>query len=283
VSQVVLAERALSVFTDGSGLARPRRGGIGIHFVHTDSVGDERTFDLAEPGYPQETVPRMELQAVIVALKTIEKGRLPPHMLENIRRVDVYTDAMYVADNLVNALYTWPRNAWTTRDGAPVMNVDLWKSLTREYSKLRQRPLTVEIMWRKGHSSSNPHNKVADKLARQSAAKPFGATRLAPVVRRKKSTRLTERGSVLMLGQKLTIRVIEAEYLSAQRLNRYRYEVMSRRSQFRGCVDIAFSDDPLLRPGHSYFVTMGAEQGNPRIVKCHRETGAETGAGTSVT
>ena len=51
---------------------------------------------------------------------------------------------------------------------------------------------------------------------------------------------------------------------------------MSPKSQFRGRVDVAFSDDPMMRPGHTYFVTMGAEQGNPRIVKCHRETGAKT-------
>jgi ribonuclease HI len=274
--QVVLAERALSVFTDGSGLARPRRGGIGIRFVHTDDLGNETPFDLDEPGYASETVPRMELQAVIVALKTIEKGRLPAYMLDDIRRVDIYTDAMYVAENLNNALYSWPRNGWTTREGAPVLNADLWKDLTREYGKLRQQRLRVEITWRKGHSASNPHNKVADKLAKESAGSPLEATRVAPVVRRKKSTRSTERGSVLMLGQKLTIHIIEAEYLATQHLNRYRYEVMSRKSEFRGCVDFAFSDNPMMRPGHTYFVTMGTDQGNPRIIKCHREIGAKT-------
>jgi ribonuclease HI len=276
--QVVLADRTLSVFTDGSGQSRPRRGGIGIRFVHTDGVGNETPFDLVVPGYAGETVNRMELQAIIVALRTIEKGRLPTNLLAEIRRIDVYTDSMYVAENLRNALYTWPRSQWTTREGAPVLNADLWKQLVRAYRRVQDLlRLRVEIMWRKGHSSSNPHNKVADKLAKQSAAKPQqNATRVAPVVRRKKSTRMTERGSVLMLGQKLTIHIIEAEYLREQRINRYRYEVMSRKSQFRGRVDVAFSDDPMLRPGHTYFVSMGADQGNPRIIKCYREIGAKT-------
>lgn len=273
--QVVLAESALSVFTDGSAQARPRRGGIGIRFVHTDDVGNETPYDLPLPGYVAETVNRMELTAIIVALKTIERGRLPENLLEGIRRIDVYTDSMYVAENLDHAIYTWPRQSWMTRDGAPVLNVDLWKDLVRAYRRLQDQPgLRVEIKWRKGHSSSNPHNKAADKLAKQSAGAPLGATRVPPVVRRKKSARMTERGSVVLLGQKLTIRIIEADYLSEQRLSRYRYEVMSRRSEFRGRVDIAFSDDHLLRPGHTYFVTMGAEQGNPRIIKRHHETGA---------
>jgi ribonuclease HI len=276
--QVVLAERALSVFTDGSGLSHPRRGGIGIRFVRTDALGNETTFDVEEPGYASETVPRMELQAVIVALTIIDKVRLPSHMFDGIRRVDIYTDAMYVAENLTNALYRWPPNGWKTRDGAPVLNADLWKELARAYAKLRRQPMRVEIIWRKGHSSSNPHNKMADKLAKRSAQRPFGSTRVQPVVRRKTSARMTERGSVLMLGQRLTIRIIEAEYLATQRVSRYRYEVVSRNSEFRGRVDIAFSEDPMMRPGHTYFVTMGADQGSPQIIKCHRETKPKSGS-----
>jgi ribonuclease HI len=272
--QVVLAELALSVFTDGSAQTRPRRGGIGIRFVHTDDVGNETPYDLPSPGYAAETVSRMELQAIIVALKTIERGRLPEGLLEGIRRIDVYTDSMYVAENLDNAIYTWSRNGWMKKEGGPVLNADLWRELMRMHRRIQEQlRLRVEIKWRKGHSSSNPHNKIADKLAKQSAAVPTESTRVPPAVRRKKSTRTTERGSVLMLGQRLTIHIIETDYLPEQRLSRYRYEVMSRRSEFRGRVDVAFSDNHMLRAGHTYFVTMGAQQGNPRIVKCHREIG----------
>jgi hypothetical protein len=77
-----------------------------------------------------------------------------------------------------------------------------------------------------------------------------------------------------MNGQRLTIRIIEAEHLRVQRLSRYRYEVMSRGSASRGCVDVAYSEDPMMRAGHTYIVTMGREQGNPRIVRCHRESRA---------
>src|SRR3954454_4920143 len=69
------AEGALTAFTDGASLPAPRRGGIGIHFVHSDSVGQETGFDLAEPGYAGATNNQMELQAVITALKAILSGR----------------------------------------------------------------------------------------------------------------------------------------------------------------------------------------------------------------
>jgi hypothetical protein len=74
-----------------------------------------------------------------------------------------------------------------------------------------------------------------------------------------------------MLGQRLTIRIVIAQYLNTQRVHRYRYEVMSRASPFFGNVDVAYSDDPTLRPGHTYYVTMGNDADLPWIVKCHRE------------
>jgi hypothetical protein len=73
-----------------------------------------------------------------------------------------------------------------------------------------------------------------------------------------------------MRGQRLTVRIIGAEPVPLQRLSRYRYEVMSRRSAFYRCVDFAFSD-VLMDPGHTYYVTLGEDSGYPQIVKCHRE------------
>jgi ribonuclease HI len=95
--QIVPDENALTVFTDGASLPAPRRGGIGVHFVHTDSVGNESYYDLSEPGYMGASNNQMELQAVITALRFIDDGRLPPEMLADITKIDVYTDSLYVA------------------------------------------------------------------------------------------------------------------------------------------------------------------------------------------
>jgi len=267
---IIPAENALSVFTDGASLPGPRRGGVGIHFVHNDSVGNEAVFDLEEPGYAGATNNRMELQAVIVAVKAIQSGRVPAEMLEGIRKIDIYSDSQYVVDHLPSAIYDWPGNRWMKRAGGPVLNADLWQELTREYKKLK-RTTHVELKWGKGHSSSNPHNQAADKLAKASARRPTRTLGVPSVVRRKKSSRSTEVGSVEMGGQRLTIRIISVDYLKEQGLSRYRYEVLSRGSQFRGCIDFAYSSDPTLRPAHTYHVTMNDDSAFPQIAKCHRE------------
>lgn len=42
-----------------------------------------------------------------------------------------------------------------------------------------------------------------------------------------------------MLGQRLTVRIVGAQYLRTQQIHKYRYEVMSPRSPFFGNVDFA--------------------------------------------
>jgi ribonuclease HI len=268
--QIIPDENALTVFTDGACLPAPRRGGVGVHFVHTDSLGNETDFDLDEPGYAGATNNQMELQAVITALRAINAGRLPEHMLEDIAKVKIYTDSLYVSDHTPTAIYDWPGNGWRTREGAPVLNVDLWKELVKQYKKTRQT-YRVEIGWGKGHSSSNPHNKTADKLAKQSARKATRTLGGPVVVRRKKTTKRTQAGSVEMLGQRLTIRIITAEPVPRTKLSRYRYEVMSRGSPFFECADFAYSEDPTLRPTHTYRVRMGTDKGYPQIVRVFGE------------
>jgi ribonuclease HI len=209
---IIPAEDALTAFTDGASLPGPRRGGIGIHFVHSDSIGNETAFDLDESGYAAGTNNRMELQAVITALKAIQNGRVPANMLDGIKKIDICTDSMYVVSNLNSAIYDWPDNDWTPRSGAPVLNADLWKELVRQYKKLKQTT-RVELKWGKGHSTSNPHNKAADTLAKQSARRATRSLGPPVVVRRKKSPKVTQQGSVEMRGQRMTIRIVTVEFL----------------------------------------------------------------------
>jgi ribonuclease HI len=267
---IVPAERALTVFTDGACLPSPRRGGIGIRFVHSDQVGNETVWDLEEPGFVGATNNQMELQAVIAALKAIEDRRVPADLLEDVTKIDVYTDSLYLADNLNNAIFEWPQSGWMTRNGPPVLNAHLWKVLVRRYTKLK-KAARVEIKWGKGHSANNPHNKAADKLAKQSARRPVRPSPATVAVRRKKTGKRLEQGSVQMLGQRLTIRIVTAEYLSVQKVHRYRYEVSSRKSPFHGNVDVAYSNNGMMRAGHTYYVTMNDDASYPRIMKCHRE------------
>jgi hypothetical protein len=124
------------------------------------------------------------------------------------------------------------------RDGNPVANAQQWEELIKLIFRAGKR---VEIRWVKGHRKS-AHNKTADQLAKASAAQRSGQHLSIVKVRRKKSDRSVEPGSVVMRGHRMTIRIITDEFLRPQRMNKYKYEVVSARSEFRGCVDIIYSE-----------------------------------------
>jgi ribonuclease HI len=263
---VILDERAINVFTDGSSLSGPRRGGIGYRLVVVDDNGHEVIHEYQPPGYRSGTNQEMELMACIEALRFIA-GRHSPVAVHDYSKVVLYTDSSYVADNFDRAKFTWPKTKWHTRDGNPVVNATLWKQLVGAVQKVGKR---VEIVWHKGHSASNPHNKAVDTLAKGSAKgllrEPVSISR----VRRKRTDQATEVGSIRPEGQRLTIRIITDRWLPVQRTYVYKYEVMSRRSPYRGKVDTIFSDI-MLNAGHEYFVRLNNDPGRPRIEQKYRE------------
>ena len=233
-----------------------------------DIDGREQVHDYDPIGYKGATNNQMEIQACIEAL-TVAVSNYPPVDVGNYSKIVIYTDSTYVVENFPHAKYAWPKTGWTTRDGAPVLNAHLWKDLIRLVKRLDRFGKRVDIKWVKGHKRST-HNKAVDKLAKRSAKQPSRQTASIVKVRRKKSPRNVERGSVGMLGQRATIRIITEEYLRVQRRNKYMYEVMSKKSLFYRGVDVAFSDISL-RAGHTYHVRFNEDSRNPQIVKLYRE------------
>jgi hypothetical protein len=112
----------------------------------------------------------------------------------------------------------------------------------------------VRFIWVKGHSK-NIHNKAVDKFAKYSAKQAFNRELSHVNVRRKKTDKSVIRGSVKMLGQRVTIRIITSEYLNIQKTNKYKYEVMSNQSKYFGNVDYVFTNE-LLKVGHTYIVSL---------------------------
>ena len=71
-----------------------------------------------------------------------------------------------------------------------------------------------------------------------------------------------------MEGQTMTIRVIEAQVLRTQNLNRYRYEVLSTDSPFYEHVDwIVAGPEISLRRQHTYLVKVNTNTDDPRILR----------------
>ena len=260
---VQVREDAVNVFTDGSSLSRPRLGGIGIRVVTIGDDGKEVCEDEFLPGYRSATSQQMELLA---CLKGIQTALRHPR-LASLKRICVFTDSQYVARNVDNAKFVWPTEQWRTKAGTPVLNAKLWKDLVKEIKKSGCR---IDIRWARGHSRKNPHNRAVDKLAKQSAAMALNPPLSVVNVRRKKTKQSVRIGGVGMEGQRVAIRVVTSEYLSMQRISKYKYEVLSEDSKYFGLVDIIYSKLHL-RVGRHYEVLVNRETPNPQIVELIRE------------
>ena len=172
---------------------------------------------------------------------------------------------MYVTENYSRAI-DWSQNKWLNSSGAPVSNALQWKELLKVIKELRMR---VSFKWVKGHAK-NENNKKVDKLAKQSAKGFLNKPLVYTDVRRKTSTKITKTGSVVLKGQKLKIRIVTIEYQKLQKVFKLRYEVVSKTSEFFGCLDFVFSNIAL-RTAHTYYVQFNDDLKNPRILDLIRE------------
>ena len=269
-------EQDLNIYTDGSTYEGPRRGGVGILYVTVDGSGRERADEYPLPGFSGATNQQMELLAAIEALTALVTHRAPVSPSE-WRKIVIWTDSTYLVDGYNSARFTWPQSRWMTRDGNPVANAHLWKELVRQSGRSGK---PVEVKWVKAHKQSQ-HNKAADKLAKRSANVQTGRRASIVKVRRKKTSESVQLGSVGMRGQRLTIRIITDEWLPVQKLNKLKYEVISKGSEHRGRVDIIYAPAEIqLSAGHTYHVRLNEDQKASRVVKVFREvlTPAGTGA-----
>jgi ribonuclease HI len=255
-------ENALNIYTDGSSYSRPRRGGVAIRFVIVDQFGNEVIEEDALPGHKGATNNEMELLACIKALQHAADCE----QIHSVQRVVIFTDSLYVKDNVPRAMFQWPKQKWLNRQGRPIENAALWKDLLRIIKKVPKR---VAFEWVKGHSKS-VHNKAVDKLAKLSAKGVLNEPLRVATVRRKKSLLTVEIGSVPMRGQMLSIRIITDTYLRVQRIYKYKYEVLADSPELAGRVDLIFADE-CLRAGHHYEVRVNDDTKNPRIVAVVRE------------
>lgn len=259
----ILDDDALTIYVDGSHKPAPRRGGIGIRFVWVNDLGNEEFVDESLPATMGATNNQMELEAPSVALELADRGRLPVPP-SRFKRIVIRSDSQYVCENVDNAKFVWPKNKWSTRTGAAVQNVPDWEKLIRLLHRFeRDYRLRVEFEWIP--SKKGRHARAVDKLAKGSADSASSGRMRPTLVRRKKSARQVERGSVKMAGQVLVIHVVSVRYLPKRRpTSLCTYEVMSRESPYYGAVDMGETEQPL-DAGHIYKVRLNLDQANPRI------------------
>nr|WP_226984192.1 ribonuclease HI [Halothermothrix orenii] len=135
----------IKVYTDGACSGNPGPGGYAAVILNQ---GQERVV----AGYEDETTNnRMELRAVIEALKEIKEGR----------EVHVYSDSSYIINGMKSWIDDWKKRGWKTSSNKPVSNKDLWLKLDNLSSKFN-----IKFKKVKGHSGDE-YNEKADSLARK--------------------------------------------------------------------------------------------------------------------
>ena len=151
-------ENVVEVHTDGACSGNPGPGGWG--WVASDGRR-------ASGGEAQSTNQRMELKAVLEALRAIEGT------------VVVFSDSTYVVKCFNDRWYEgWLTRGWKTSANKPVANRDLWEPLIDLYLRRRNE---VRFVWVKGHSG-DPMNEIADQLAVAAAKSETALSRATDVV-----------------------------------------------------------------------------------------------------
>ena len=130
-------------WTDGSCEPNPGIGGWGFLSLCAEGKITERC-----GGYLQTTNNRMELIAVLEALKDVPDGT----------RITVFSDSQYVVNGVNLWRHNWRRKGWS-RGPEPVANLDLWLVIDEQCNRLQ-----LTMHWVRGHNG-DPGNERADQLA----------------------------------------------------------------------------------------------------------------------
>lgn len=142
---------SIVAFTDGACIGNQYSNAKGGYGVTLFSNGQRVEFS---QGYQDTTNNRMELRAVIAALKYYQQPV----------DIEIHSDSKYVLDAFTQGwIEKWKRNDWKNSKRRLVKNYDLWQELL---------PLTekhnVCWLWVQGHEG-NIENERADQLARTAA------------------------------------------------------------------------------------------------------------------
>ena len=136
---------ALIIFTDGACSGNPGPGGWGAILSHENGRVEE-----IGGGERSTTNNRMELSGPIHALARLATP-------QNIR---IHTDSRYVIEGITGWVFGWKKRGWTTAEGEPVKNRDLWETLAKEASRHK-----IEWVHVPGHVGV-PANERCDEIAR---------------------------------------------------------------------------------------------------------------------
>jgi ribonuclease HI len=141
-----MQKKVIEIFTDGSCIGNPGPGGWAAVILEKDNKGIQKPITKLKGGQSETTNNRMEMIAVIEALRFIHENNL------QIADIILHSDSNLIVKSLNEG---WKRKA----------NIDLWE----EIDTLNEE-LSVEYVWVRGHNK-NKWNEEVDRLALQEATK----------------------------------------------------------------------------------------------------------------
>jgi len=133
------------IYTDGACYNNPGPGAYAAIILEEDKEIDITGFE------PDTTNNRMELKAVIEALKVIKKSK----------KIILYSDSNYVVKGINEWIKGWKKRGWKTSSDKKVKNLDLWKELDELINKKNV------LLKKVAAHSGNKYNEKVDSLAKE--------------------------------------------------------------------------------------------------------------------
>ncbi len=144
-------KKKILVYTDGSSLGNPGKGGWAFLFLL-----DNKIWEFG--GYQKEvTNNQMELKAIREALKIMFEKNIEGY------EIVFFSDSKYCIEGINNWLKSWKKNNWINSQKKEIKNIEIWKELDNLIQEIsKKNSLNFEHV--KGHSGDFFNEKV-DKLA----------------------------------------------------------------------------------------------------------------------
>jgi ribonuclease HI len=144
-------QKEITIFTDGACSGNPGKGGWAAVLLYKKNRKE------ISGGYQHTTNNRMELTAVIEALKAIKSKELC--------KIDIFTDSQLIYNAFEKGwIYGWVKKNWKRNKKDPVLNPDLWQQILELMKKH-----DVKFHWLEGHAG-HTENERCDVLAREAAS-----------------------------------------------------------------------------------------------------------------
>jgi ribonuclease HI len=146
-------ENLIEIYTDGSCLKNPGKGGFSFMIIDHR----EKNLSISSKFCGQTTNNQMEMMSCVFAFEEIlKKNKLNSPII-------IFTDSQYLKNGINDWIKNWKKNNWKTASNSPVKNQEIWIKI----DELNQK-LIPKWEYVKAHAE-NPYNNCIDEIAQMTS------------------------------------------------------------------------------------------------------------------